>query len=407
MMDKNVYILPDFHRAVPLKEIEGRCLEFQQRLAEQGCDAALLAYPVDVYYFSGTMQAAHLLIPADGAPLLMVRRDLERARAESPLSRVTGLSGLRGMSMLVNDHLGGPPQCLGLELDVLPVSRFQRYQALWPEAAFPDVGPAILKQRSVKSDYEVDCMARAGDLAARVYGAASEWLRAGETEIEAAGRLTRAAYAGGHQNYLHARGFDAVMYTWHVISGESGGIASAIDAPFGGYGLSPSFPFGASHRVIGAGEPVLVDFGLCLEGYQVDLTRMFSVGEPPADMLEAYQALKSVEAAMLERLYPGVPGSRLYEVAVAEAESLGYEKAFLGPEGRQSRFAGHGVGLEISDPPLLAPGRNEPLQEGMTVALELKMVFPGRGAVGLENTVLVREAGPLKLTPANEDWVKV
>ncbi|MCJ7808672.1 MAG: M24 family metallopeptidase, partial [Desulfobulbaceae bacterium] len=78
-----------------------------------------------------------------------------------------------------------------------------------------------------------------------------------------------------------------------------------------------------------------------------------------------------------------------------------------GPTGLKARFVGHGLGLEISEPPYLAPGNDKPLQDGMTVALELKMVFPDRGAVGLENTLYIGGDGPVNLTPVDEGFIEV
>ncbi|MEW6263788.1 MAG: Xaa-Pro peptidase family protein [Thermodesulfobacteriota bacterium] len=402
----SAYQPPAFHQLTPAAEINRRLDEAQAGLMKHGFDAALIIQPVDLFYFTGTMQSGHLLLPARGDPLLMVRRDLDRAQVESPVPAV-GLASLAELARLVNDRLGAEPGRLGLELDVLPVKSFKRYQELWPRAEFTDVSPLILEQRAVKSEYEAACLRRAGELSRRVYAAVPGFLRPGLTEIEAAGLMTKAAYQAGHQNYLRTRGFDQAMYSWHVISGPSGGIPSFIDAAFGGYGLSPAFPAGASLKTIAPGEPVLIDFGLCLDGYQVDLTRMFSIGPPPGLITEAYEALAEIEVEMSRRLRPGQTGHDLYYLAVARAEKLGFGHAFLGPPERKARFAGHGVGLEISDPPLLAPGFNTPLLAGMVVALELKMVFPGLAAVGLENTFRIGNGEPEKLTLADDRLIVI
>ncbi len=399
------YTAPRFHGLTPAEEIRARTARMKASLAALGLDAALIVQNVDMFYFSGTMQAGHLLIPAEGEPLLLVRRELSRARAESPLADVVGVQSFRELADRINERLNGSPRRLGLELDVLPVNLFRRYQFLWPGVEMVNAGPAIMDLRAVKSQYEAGLMRQAGELARKVYAQVPKLLKPGLTEIELAGLLTAEACRGGHQNLLRSRSFNQEVYSWHVISGKSGGIISAIDAPFGGYGLSPAFPVGASLKPIQRGEPVLIDFGLCVDGYQVDLTRMFSVGEPPEAVRQAYGALVEIEAELKDLLRPDARGDRLFEAAVARAESLGFGDAFLGPPGMKARFVGHGVGLEINDPPILAPGHETPLQAGMAVALELKMVFPGLGAVGLENTFLVREGEPELLTRADSDFI--
>jgi Xaa-Pro aminopeptidase len=401
------YRVPDFHQLTPKTEIQSRIDRAQKILVKQGLDALLIVYPIDLFYFSWTMQDGYLLIPFHGNPTLFVRKDLSRARAESSIDEVIGLDSFRNLGVMVNERLGNEPRRLGIELDVLPVSWFRRYESFWPSAEFVDAGPMIMDLRSIKSDFEVRFMRQAGDLAREVYAQVSHLLRPGLTEIELAGLITKEAYAGGHQNYMRARKFNQELYTWHVISGESGGIVSAIDAPFGGYGLSPAFPVGGSHKVIRRGESVLIDFGLCSSGYQVDLTRMFSIGIPSPLIEDSYYALTSIEAELVENLRPGVLCSSLYEMAIDKADQLGFRDVFLGPKGLKSRFVGHGIGLEMGEPPFLAPGFDAPLSDRMTVALELKMVFQGLGAVGLENTLFVQKSGPEKLTTASEAFTIV
>jgi Xaa-Pro aminopeptidase len=403
----NTYQVPDFHRLTPSSEIKRRLAGLQAALLESGLDAALLVYPVDLFYFTGTLQAGHLLVPSHGPAVLLIRRDLDRARAESPLDGILELTSFNELPGRLRESLGPDPATLGMELDILPVNLFQRYQALWPRTRFVDVSPLVMELRAVKSEYEIQCMRRAGELADRVYGRIPEMMKPGQTEMELAGLITSEAYAGGHQNQLRMRAFDLDMYTWHVISGESGGIRSVIDAAFAGYGVSPAFPMGASQKIMRRGESILIDFGICLDGYQVDLTRMFSLGPPPNIITEACQALAEIESVLMQNLYPGQPAGPLFDLAVDRAEKLGFGEAFLGTPGRKVRFVAHGLGLEINEPPIVAPGRTQVLCEGMTVALELKMVFPGVGAAGLENTVAILADGPKKLTLAREDLVMV
>ena len=97
---------------------------------------------------------------------------------------------------------------------------------------------------------------------------------------------------------------------------------------------------------------------------------------------------------------------RLYQNARRQAERLGYGDSFLGPAGQQVKYVGHGIGLEIDEFPFLASGHGYPLEEGMTTALELKIVLE-QGAVGLENTIVVTPTGAEKLTTADETFRSV
>jgi Xaa-Pro aminopeptidase len=90
---------------------------------------------------------------------------------------------------------------------------------------------------------------------------------------------------------------------------------------------------------------------------------------------------------------------------MAEQARLG--DFFMGPPGDQARFVGHGVGLELDELPVLAPGFKASLRAGQTVALEPKFVFPGAGAVGIENTYAVTDGGGEKLTASLADELLV
>jgi Xaa-Pro dipeptidase len=397
---------PDYYRSTftPAEEINRRLAAFQSRLMAEGLEAALLHQLVDLYYFSGTAQQGFLFVPARGESVLLIKKEFDRAREESPLNRVEPLPSLAGLGERLRACGCRIPTRLGLELDVLPVSTFRFLQKVVPFAEGVDAWPLIRALRETKSAYERGLLSEAGEIAAAVYREVADYIRPGLTEIEVAGWMNYLAMRRGHQNILRSRGFNSEIYNWHVVSGALGTLPSSIDAPFNGVGLSPAFPLGAGLNPIQAGEPILIDFGTCYTGYQVDQTRMFSVGKPGAEFLEAYEALREIEGLIIRNLRPGVPAESLVPLALAKGRELGVGEVFLGPPGRKIRYVGHGVGLESPEFPFLAPGHAYPLREGMTLALELKIVLPG-GAVGFENTVAVSEKGPIKLTGADERFL--
>jgi Xaa-Pro aminopeptidase len=399
---------PDFYQSLltPRTEIIRRISGFQQKLGELDLGGALIYQQVDLFYFSGTMANGFLFIPAAGEPLFLVKKYLPRALAESPLTRIESLGSTGRLAEALRDYGFLSPERIGLEMDVMPVAtfRFLDKQLGWKEAV--DVGPAVRQVRAMKSDFERALMKKAGDIGRRVYQAIPELLKPGLSEIALAGKLNECALALGNLNLLRARGFNNNAFNWHVVSGSNGAYLGGNDAPFAGLGLGPAFPIGASLKPIEPGEPVLVDFGTCWNGYQADQTRMFSVGGPDPEVLRAYDALQEIEVILLNAIRPGVVAEDLYQLARRQAERLGYQDSFLGPAGQQVSYVGHGVGLEIDEFPFLASGHRYPLEEGMTAALELKIVLE-QGAVGLENTIIVTPAGAEKLTPADENFVMI
>jgi Xaa-Pro aminopeptidase len=383
----------------PLEEIESRLGRLRKHMEEGEIEVLLAAEKMDCFYFSGTAQDALLFIPLEGRPLLMVKREFERARIESPLEHKVGIHSLRELPFLIKEHYGKIPGTIGLEMDLLPVKEYFRYESLFPGSRLVDASAAIRNTRKTKSLFEVSLMKKAGEIGKEVYHEAAKILRGGMTEIQFGGLLEAVAKARGHEGLLRVRSFNYEAYSWHVLSGPAGGIVSQSDSPMGGLGLSPAFPVGASMKVIGAREPIVVDFGICYHGYQADETRMFSLGQMKRKFKDAYNACREIHDSVLNETRPGSDCESLFLNSVKLAEKLGYKDSYLGPPGLQCRFIAHGIGLELNEFPFLAQGHAYPLEEGMTFALEPKLVFPGEGSVGVENTILVTGNGYEILTP--------
>jgi Xaa-Pro dipeptidase len=391
----------------PLEEIENRFTRIRTGMKKQEMDALLVVQKMNFYYLSGTTQDGFLFVPLEGKPLLMIKRELERAKVESPIKDIILLKSNREIPSLIQTHSGKLPNSLGLELDILPVKDYFKFQELFPKTKFIDASSIMRETRKIKSSFEIDLMRKAGEIGKKVYQEARKILKEGMTEIEFGGLLEAAAKKYGHEGLLRVRSLNYEAYTWHVLSGLTGGIVSQSDSPMGGLGLSPAFPVGASRRSMRAHEPILVDFGTCFHGYQADETRMFSIGKMRQKFIDAYNACREIHDAVLEETRPGADCEAIFVKTLQLAEKLGYKDSYLGPSGLQTRFIAHGIGMELNELPFIAQGQSYPLEEGMTFAVEPKIVFPGEGSVGLENTVVVTETGYEILTLVSQKIFQV
>ncbi len=394
-------------RYIPREELDNRLTRLRTAMEGKGIDAFLVVQKMDCYYLSGTTQDSMLYVSLDGKPLLMVRREVERARVESRLDDIVKIRSIRDLPSLIRDHSGMLPRNLGLELDVLPVRDYFKYQDLFKDATLIDASPIIRDIRKIKSPFEIDLIRVAGDIGRKAYEEGRKILKQGMTEIEFAGHMETAAKVFGHEGLIRVRSLNYEAYTWHVLSGYTGGIVSQSDSPMGGLGLSPAFPVGASLKVMKAHEPILVDFGTCYHGYLADETRMFSIGKMPAKFTDAYNACKEIHDTVLEETRPGADCEALFHMTLRLAKKLGYGDSYLGPPGLQTRFIGHGIGLELNEFPFLAQGQSYSLEEGMTFAVEPKIVFPGEGSAGIENTVVVTRDGCEILTLLEQEIFEV
>ncbi|OPZ83570.1 MAG: putative peptidase [bacterium ADurb.Bin429] len=144
-----------------------------------------------------------------------------------------------------------------------------------------------------------------------------------------------------------------------------------------------------------------------LEGYHVDQTRMACLGQPPSTVTDAYAAMLDVQGKVFDALRPGTPWEDMYQLATDRAAELGYADVFMGQGREQVKFVGHGVGLELDEPPVLAPKLRAPLAANMTLAIEPKVALPGIGIVGIEDTVVIRETGVERLTICSPEMIVV
>ena len=389
---------------VPAAEIAVRLADLQTTLESRGLDAAIVTQNADLYYYSGTVQQSYLYVPSRGETTLFVRKLAARARLESPLEArgaIVELPGVRDLPALVAARYGRAPRRLGAELDVLPVAHLRRLEKLFTEAAFTDVGRDIVRQRAVKSPWEIARIRVSAALADEVCELIPEILHEGLSEAEFAGKVEAEARRLGHEGFIRMRAFNQEMFYGQLLSGVSGSAASYLDTPLAGTGFSPAIAQGVSFKPIGRHEPVIFDFVPVREGYIADFTRMFVIGEAPPQMRRAYEAACLVQAAVVAAARPGTTCRALYEAALAAAAGEGLAESFMGYGAGRVHFVGHGVGLELDELPVLT-GSDLELQPNMVFALEPKFVLPDLGAVGIENTWAVTAAGVTRLTEAAE-----
>ena len=122
-------------------------------------------------------------------------------------------------------------------------------------------------------------------------------------------------------------------------------------------------------------------------------TRMFAIRTMPEKAHQASLAAIEIHDRILEKAKPGVTTDALYQFSLDLSKSLGYEESFLGPPDHKVTFVGHGIGLELVEPPIIAKNRGIPLEPGMVFALEPKMVFENEFSAGIESVFCVTETG--------------
>jgi Xaa-Pro aminopeptidase len=359
-----------------------RIERFAAELEGAGLGGALVMHPVSVFYLAGTGQPANLLVVPGEEPVLFARRYIDLARVSS---RVADVREGAGFSAIELPDLDGP---LGMELDVLPVALVAAAQRRLGEVA--DCSDALWAMRAVKDADEIDAMRESVKLFDALHDAMCEHLRPGITELELSAELARALRRAGHDGVIWQHRWDAKLaMEGSLASGENLSTISRGPITVTGVGLGEAFPMGASRREIRHGDTVLVDLGLNKAGYHGDMARTYAVGEVSAEMRRLAGICRELEDVALDAIRPDVTAASVYDAARIAAERLGVLDTFQGG----GPYIGHAIGLELDEPPVLGPGVHTPLQEGMILTVEPKLISPDFGAVNIEDDVVVTPDG--------------
>jgi Xaa-Pro dipeptidase len=375
----------------PRSEIDARIRKLQSQIGD--LTGVLLFQSVDMGYFSGTAQEGLVYIPRDSQAVVMIKKSFLRASQESPLA-VLPLKSLKNLKA----ELEIPPAAvIGLELDVLPWNNYSRVAKVLEGASFVDISERIKHIRSVKSDFEISLHKEAARIVDAGIASIADHLQEGMMEIELAARIEGLMRSMGHQGTIQFRRFNHVVPMGHLMAGPNASVPSFVASPTGGQGISLFNPQGPGVRKIRRKEPILVDFGGVYNGYTADETRIFAIGRVRPELEEAHLAALDIQDAVARELRPGRKGRDLFVLSESMGEQLGYKDQLGGPPDNKCGFVGHGVGLELDEFPVLGP-TDHLIQEKMTVAVEPKMIYPGLGVVGVEDTFLTTKDGGERMT---------
>jgi len=389
-----------------VQELTGRVQKLQADLQTKEIDLAILSQNSDVFYYSGSIQPLYLVVPATGEPFALARKATTRIASDSPHLALEPFSGGKDMAAILARHGLAHPCKVGFTLDTLSYNSAKRFVKLFPDAELADIAWDLRMLRVAKSDAEIAIQERAGQIMEKVPEIVRSSLEPGMTELELSALLESYFRLNGHGVIVRCRREGVETLAFGVCSSGVNSLAGTkFEGICSGKGLSAGAPYGASTDAIEEGVPVILDFGFNLDGYIIDQTRMASIGEPADGVLTAYDAMVRIEADLAGMLRPGTPWEDIYHRAVELADMGGYSDTFMGIDPEKVSFVGHGVGLELDEPPYLAPEMKFRLEAGMVLAIEPKVALPGVGVVGIEDTYVVRERGADPITTADKSFI--
>ena len=351
---------------VPLLELANRMTRFRARMDAEKPDWELAAFlgRVNQYYFTGTIQDGLLLVPRDGDAVFWVRRSFERACAESLFPNIRPMKSFR-------DAAGAAPaaaarRAIHLETELIPLALVERFRKHFPCKEVASLDAPIARVRAVKSPYELTIMERAGAIHRQVMEeGVPTLLREGMSEAEFACDLYSLLVREGHQGTVRFGMFNVEFAVGQLGFGENSIYPTNFDGPGGCLGMGPAAPLlGSRDRKLRVGDLVFADLGCGVDGYATDKTMTYMFGRSlPDEVLAVHRRCVEIECRLASLLKPGAIPSEIYASIMGNLDPKFLEN-FMGFGNRRASFLGHGVGLQIDEPPVIAAGFDEPLSRG-------------------------------------------
>lgn len=385
----------------PKAEYQNRLARLRQVMAGQSLDALLLTAKENVVYLSGLQtigwDSKHrplaLIVPADHrTPVLVVPESLECVAYESSwIEEVRLWGGVRvpgappdpivAIRQVLQD-LGLTTAHVGWELGygtrlAMPQADYESLRAALPDMRVVDGSTALWQVRMIKSPAEIDAIRRACQATSDAFATAFKTMREGMTERELAGLMFRALASSNYRP-----GFVMV---------RSGRLK---------YRMINVEPF---DKPLQRGDLVVVDAGATYKDYWADFMRMASIGEPSGEQRAFFECDLAAQTAGVEAIRPGVPMKAIYQACMHVITQMGFA------EHARIERVGHGVGLDVHEPPSIAFNSETQIQEGMVLTVEPIFSDQPEGRIGnfaLEDVVVVTKNGHEILSTFPKDlWI--
>lgn len=345
---------------------EYRIKTLRGKISERGLDAILICDEKNIFYLTGFLCSARLIVPVEGDNILLAYLvDYEAAKNFAKNVIIEPVRIGEKIERKVSDIiLKRGFKSIGF--DRLDVSEYQKMKKFLGEATIEPLKDLVLSLRKVKDESEIACIKRAAELTSRGMERALEAIRPGVKGWEVA---AEAEYE------MRRLGSDGIAFDTIVCSGPE----SAY--PHGGL----------SEREIMDGDFVVVDIGAKYHGYCADMTRTVIVGEGTRIQKHIHAIVYEAQKIAIGLIRDGVAARDVDNAARKFIEENGYGEYFV-------HNLGHGVGLDVHEPPILGPISEDLLLTNNVVTVEPGIYIPGLGGVRVEDTILVCKGGSVKLT---------
>jgi Xaa-Pro aminopeptidase len=355
-------------------DFKGRQKRLRSKMENGGVDALLVTHLPNVRYLCGFTGSAGILVITQRSAVFFTdgRYELQASR-EVQNARVTIA---KGPTLIAAAKIAARSKSIGIEAEHLSVASRKIIAGILSKGLrLKDTCGFVELLRMIKEPEEVSLIRQAVDFGSDLLPVAIAALKPGARETEVAAEIEYAA---------RKRGAEGMSFETIIAAGQRSalphGVASSATIPSNGY--------------------VVMDFGVILHGYCSDMTRTVHLGVASREERSLYQAVFSAQQAGIEACRPGITLAEVDAAARSELKRSNLDRYF-------AHSTGHGLGLEIHEPPRLARGQDEVLQPGMVVTIEPGIYLAGQCGIRIEDVVVMTEQGHEVLTRARKELIEL
>jgi Xaa-Pro aminopeptidase len=356
-----------------LSEVEQRRRDASGRLPALKVDALLISSPANVRYLTGYAGSNGLLLLTGREAHFFTDPRYALQSSQEITCRVHVAKGplIDAVATVIKrKHL----KKIGFEAAWLRYEDFANLKEALPlGASLHPTGRTIEEQRMVKSLGEVAQIRKSVQVNSEAYARTLRRIRTGVKEQDVAAEL---------DFQMRMLGAEKPAFETIVAIGERSALPHARP----------------STRRLEQNELLLIDMGATVDGYTSDMTRVAFTGTPTRQVRDLYRAVLEAQLAAIDAVRPGITAGKVDGVARNVLKRHKLDKQFI-------HSTGHGLGLEIHEPPRLGKKDKTRLQAGMAITIEPGAYVEGVGGVRIEDTVLVTENGCEVLTPTPKEFI--
>jgi Xaa-Pro aminopeptidase len=363
-----------------IQRVTSRMPELRLQMSEASLDAVVMFPSPNWRYAMSFAPIANerlclLLVTQERAAVVLPVFDVAEMRASADEALIFGWSDLDGPEKALAEAWqavnGAHLQTIAVD-DGMPYMFTRLLFAHTAGAAVSALSTSLPRYRLLKDEAEIAAIRRTGQLIEQTIAATAAMLRSGISELE----LERLVKADMLRNGAETLDYALVQF------GRNSAIPHHVAGP----------------DTLGRGHNVLLDIAVTYQDYFADITRNVALGEPAPDYRAVFDVVRSAQAAGVSAAVPGATVHDVDTACRAVIAAAGFGDAFF-------TRTGHGLGLEVHEPPSVVAGNDCALEPGMVITVEPGINLNGKFGVRIEDTVVIRESGAERLTASDRDLV--